>query len=165
LPPFPCRALERGLEHLPSGDCEAHSAGKRTLASYALRHLQLDASFFRDMLVAAAFNRCIQHCLFQAGIQATSGSTRLVAASVALARGALLGDVPCLGEWNSASTHFQFYHALYGIVGRHEVLGLGVSLDALLSGSGISRYDWATYWWGLRLTFVFPFSFTRCWLL
>jgi hypothetical protein len=117
--------------------------------------------YLRDLLVAAAFNRCIQHCLFQAGIQATSGSTRLVAASAALARGAPLGDVPCLGDWSNASTHFRFYQALHGKVGRHEVLGLGVSLDALLSESGISRYDRATYWWGLRLTFVFPFSFTR----
>jgi hypothetical protein len=82
----------------------------------------------RNLLGAAAFNCCIQHCLFQAGIQATSGSTRLVAA---LARGAPLGDVLCLGDWSNASTHFQFYHALYGIVGRHEVPGLGVSLDAL----------------------------------
>jgi hypothetical protein len=46
-----------------------------------------------DQLDAAAFNRCIQHCLVLAGIQATSGSTRSVAASAVLARGASLGDV------------------------------------------------------------------------
>jgi hypothetical protein len=42
--PFQCQTVERGLELLPCGDCEAHSAGKRLLASYAQRHLlQLDA--------------------------------------------------------------------------------------------------------------------------
>jgi hypothetical protein len=43
--PFQCQTLERGLELLPSGDCEAHSVGKMTFASYAQCHLlQLDAS-------------------------------------------------------------------------------------------------------------------------
>jgi hypothetical protein len=46
------------------------------------------------LLEAAAFSCCILYCLFQAGIQATSGSTRLVAASAAQARGVPLGDVP-----------------------------------------------------------------------
>jgi hypothetical protein len=46
------------LELLPSRDCEAHSAGKRSFASYAKRHLlQLDMSL--RLLDAAAFNRCI----------------------------------------------------------------------------------------------------------
>jgi hypothetical protein len=50
--PFQCRTLERWLELLPSGDCEAHSAGKRSFASYAKRHLlQLDAS-------SRLFGRC-----------------------------------------------------------------------------------------------------------
>jgi hypothetical protein len=56
--PFQCQALERWLELLPSGDCEAHSAGKRSFVSYAKRHfLQLDAS--SRLLDATAFNRCI----------------------------------------------------------------------------------------------------------
>jgi hypothetical protein len=37
--PFQCQTLERGIELLPSGDCEAHSAGKRTFVSCAQRHL------------------------------------------------------------------------------------------------------------------------------
>jgi hypothetical protein len=46
-------------------------------------HLKHNAIFFswmhpHDQLDAAAFNRCIQHCLVQAGIKATSGSTRSV---------------------------------------------------------------------------------------
>jgi hypothetical protein len=53
--PFQCQALERWLELSPSRDCEAHSAGKKSFASYAKRHLlQLDASSRR--LDAAAFN-------------------------------------------------------------------------------------------------------------
>jgi hypothetical protein len=56
--PFQCQALERWLELLPSRDCEAHSAEKRSFASYTKRHLlQLDA--FSRLLDAAAFNRCI----------------------------------------------------------------------------------------------------------
>jgi hypothetical protein len=56
--PFQCQALESWLELLPSRDCEAHSAGKRSFASYAKHHLlQLDAS--SRLLDAAAFNRCI----------------------------------------------------------------------------------------------------------
>jgi hypothetical protein len=79
--------------------------------------LQHNAIFFswthpHKQLDAATFNRCIQHCLVQAGIQATSGSTRSVAASAALARGASLGDVLRLGDWSNASTYFRFYHAL-----------------------------------------------------
>jgi hypothetical protein len=79
--------------------------------------LQHDAIFFswihpHNQLDAAAFNHCIQHCLVQAGIQATSGSTRSVAASAALARGASLGDVLRLGDWSNASTYFRFHHAL-----------------------------------------------------
>jgi hypothetical protein len=37
--PFQCQNLERGLKLLPSGDCEAHPAEKRTFASYAQHHL------------------------------------------------------------------------------------------------------------------------------
>jgi hypothetical protein len=55
--PFQCQALERWLELLPSRGCVAHSAGKRTFASCAKRHLlQLDAS--SRLLDAAAFNCC-----------------------------------------------------------------------------------------------------------
>jgi hypothetical protein len=43
--PFQCQTLERWLEVLPSGDCEAHSAEKRLFPSYArILLLQLDAS-------------------------------------------------------------------------------------------------------------------------
>jgi hypothetical protein len=79
--------------------------------------LQHNAIFFswthpHKQLDAAALNRCIQHCLIQAGIQATYGSTRSGAASAALACGASLGDVLRLGDWSNASTYFRFYHAL-----------------------------------------------------
>jgi hypothetical protein len=78
--------------------------------------LQHDAIFSwihpHKQLDAATFNRCIQHCLIQAGIQATAGSTRSVAASAALAHGASLGDVLRFGDWSNASTYFRFYHAL-----------------------------------------------------
>jgi hypothetical protein len=79
--------------------------------------LQHSAIFFswtfpHKRLDAAAFNRCIQYCLVKAGIQATSGSTRFVAASAVLAGSALLGDVLHLGDWSNASTYFRFYHAL-----------------------------------------------------
>jgi hypothetical protein len=62
-------------------------------------------------LDAAAFNRCIQYCLVKAGIQATSGFTRSVAASAELAGSASLGNVLRLGDWSNASTYFRFYHA------------------------------------------------------
>jgi hypothetical protein len=66
--PFQCQALERWLELLPSRDCEAHSAGKRSFASYAKRHLlQLDLS--SRLLDAAAFNRCI----FSLSLELASG--------------------------------------------------------------------------------------------
>jgi hypothetical protein len=79
--------------------------------------LQHNAIFFswthpHKPLDAAAFNRCFQYCLIRAGIQATSGSTRSVAASAALARGASLSDVLRLGDWSNASTYFRFYHTL-----------------------------------------------------
>jgi hypothetical protein len=57
--------------------CLQHSA---IFFSWTFPHKPLDA---------AAFNRCIQFCLVKADIQATSGSTRSVAA---------LGDVLCLGD-------------------------------------------------------------------
>jgi hypothetical protein len=80
--------------------CLQHSA---IFKSWTFPHKPLDA---------AAFNRCIQFCLVKAGIQATSGSTRSVAASAALARGALLDDVLHLGNWSNASSYFRFYHIL-----------------------------------------------------
>jgi hypothetical protein len=79
--------------------CLQHSA---IFFSWTFPHKPLDA---------AAFNRCIQFCLVKAGIQATSGSTRSVAASAALASSASLGDVR-LGDWSNASTYFCFQHAL-----------------------------------------------------
>jgi hypothetical protein len=97
-------------------------------------------------LDAAAFNRCILHFFLQAGIQETSGSAGLVAASASLVRGVSLGAVPCLGDWSTASAHFQFCHALYGIVGRHEALGLGCSFVDALPEPGIIQWDQATYW-------------------
>jgi hypothetical protein len=79
-----------------------------------LQHVAIFFSWthLHKQLDAAAFNRCIQYCLVQAGIQATSGSTRSVAASATLARGTSLGDVLRLGDWSNASTYFRFYHAL-----------------------------------------------------
>jgi hypothetical protein len=65
----------------------------------------------------AAFFRC----LFQAGIQVTSGSTGLVAASAALVRGAPLGAIPRLGGRGSAPALLLFRHALCSLVGSHEV--------------------------------------------
>jgi hypothetical protein len=61
---------------------------------------------------AAAIGRCIAYCLGKAGIDATPGSTRSVAASAALAAGASLGDVLGMGNWSNASTFFRFYHNL-----------------------------------------------------
>jgi hypothetical protein len=113
--PFLRQTLERGLEHLPSRDCEAHSAGKRTFESYAQRHLlQLDAS-----------SRSVGHCSLQSLLSTLSrsrwhpGDFRLHQISHRFrraARGASLGDVLRLGDWSNASTSFRFYHALYGIV-------------------------------------------------
>jgi hypothetical protein len=65
--------------------------------------LQHSAIFFswtfpHKPLDAAAFERCIQFCLVKAGIQATSGSTRSVSASAALASSASLGDILRLGD-------------------------------------------------------------------
>jgi hypothetical protein len=74
----------------------------------------------RVFLDAAAFNCCILRCLLQAGIQATSGSTSLVAAFAALVLAAPLGAVPCLGYWGSAPAFFRFCHALYDLVGSHD---------------------------------------------
>jgi hypothetical protein len=80
-------------------------------------HLQHSAIFFswtfpHKPLVAAAFERCISYCLVKAGIQSMPGSTRSVAAFIALAGSASLGDVLRLGNWSNDSTYFQFYHAL-----------------------------------------------------
>jgi hypothetical protein len=69
-------------------------------------------------LDAAAFNRCILRCLLQARIQATSGSTGLVAA---LVRDAPIGGVPRLGDRESALALFRFCHALCGLVWSHDV--------------------------------------------
>jgi hypothetical protein len=71
--------------------------------------LQHSAIFFswtfpHKPLDAATFERCIQFCLVKAGIQATSGSTRSVAASAPLASSASFGDVLRLGDWSNAST-------------------------------------------------------------
>jgi hypothetical protein len=94
-----------------------------------------------DQLDAAAFNRCI-HCLALAGIQATSGSSRLIAASAALARGTSVGDVLRLGDWSNASTYFRFFTPYRGIVGRPEFLvKCGSEIDAILSGFDITDTD------------------------
>jgi hypothetical protein len=79
--------------------------------------LQHSAVFFSCIfphkpLDAAAVERCIKYCLVKAGIQASPGSTRSVAASAVLAGGASLGEVLRLGDWTNASTYFRFYHAL-----------------------------------------------------
>jgi hypothetical protein len=78
--------------------------------------LRLDHSalFFRwtfphQPMDAAAFGRCLDHCLVKVGIQAAPGSTRSVAA---LAAGASLGDVLGMGNWSNASTYFRYYHNL-----------------------------------------------------
>jgi hypothetical protein len=65
-----------------------------------------------ELLDTAAFRRCIQFCLTQAGIDATPGSTRSVASSAALLHGASVGDVFHLGDWSNASTFFRFYSSL-----------------------------------------------------
>jgi hypothetical protein len=114
----------------------------------------------RILLDAAVFNRCILHCLLKAGIQATSGSTVLVAAVAALVRGVPLGAVPCVGNWSSASAHFRFCHALYGLVGRHEAPGLGYSFVHALTRAVISRWDRPPIGGGLRQTFVLFFFHT-----
>jgi hypothetical protein len=77
----------------------------------------------RVFLDAAAFNCCILRCLLQAGIQATSGSSGLVAASAALARDAPLGAVLRLGDRGSAPALSRFCHALCGLVGSSLSLG------------------------------------------
>jgi hypothetical protein len=79
--------------------------------------LQHSAIFFswtfpHKPLDAAAFERCISYCLVKAGIQATPGSTRSVAASDLLAGSFSLDDVLGLGDWSNISTYLQFYHAL-----------------------------------------------------
>ena len=79
--------------------------------------LQHSALFFHWTLPhqpmdAAAIGRCIAYCLGKAGIDATPGSTRSVAASAALAAGASLGDVLGMGNWSNASTFFRYYHNL-----------------------------------------------------
>jgi hypothetical protein len=79
--------------------------------------LQHSAIFFswtfpHNPLDAAAFERCLQYCLVQAGILATPASTRSIAASAALAGSPSLGDVLRLGDWTNGSTYFRFYHAL-----------------------------------------------------
>jgi hypothetical protein len=94
------------------------------------------------------------YSLLQAG-------TGLVAASAALVRGALLGAVPCLADWSTASAHFRFCHALYGTVGRHEALGLGCSFVDALPEQGISRWIGPPIGGGLRQTFVL-FFFLHC---
>jgi hypothetical protein len=70
-------------------------------------------------------------CLLQAGIQVTSGSTCLVAASALLVRGAPLGAVLQLGNWGSAPALCRFCHALYGLFGRHEFPRLRLLTSAL----------------------------------
>jgi hypothetical protein len=80
--------------------CLQHSA---IFFSWTFPHKPLDA---------AAFEPCIRYCLVKAGIQATPGLTRSVAASATLAGSASLGDVLRLGDWSIASTYFRFYHAL-----------------------------------------------------
>jgi hypothetical protein len=65
--------------------------------------LQHNANFFSSTfpqkpLDAAAFERCIRYCHVKAGIQATPGLTRSVAA---LAGSASLGDVLRLGDWSN----------------------------------------------------------------
>jgi hypothetical protein len=98
--PFLCQTLKEGLSICPVETVRLILQGRGRL------RLTHNAIFFswmhlRVLLDAAAFIRCILYCLFQAGIQATYGSTRLVTAAAALARDAPLGDVPCLGEWGA----------------------------------------------------------------
>jgi predicted dinucleotide-binding enzyme len=62
---------------------------------------------------AGAVGRCIAFCLGEAGIDATLGSARGVAASAALAAGASLGDVLGMGSRSNASTFFRLYHDLW----------------------------------------------------
>jgi hypothetical protein len=121
--------------------------------------LMHDAIFFswmhlRILLDAAAFNRCILHRLLQAGIQATSNSTVLVAASAAP-----LGAVPRLGDWGTAPALFRFCHALYGLVGRHEGSRLRCSQVHAPTRARHHPMDRATG--GLRQTFVL-FFFLHC---
>jgi hypothetical protein len=80
-------------------------------------HLQHSALFFHwtlphQPLDTAAIGRCIAYCLGKAGIDATPGSTRSVAASAALAAGASIGEVLGMGNWSRASTFFRYYHNL-----------------------------------------------------
>jgi hypothetical protein len=101
-PPFCVKPWKEGLSIFPV------ETVRLILQERGCLRLTHNAIFFswmhpRDLLDAAAFNRCIQHCLVQAGIQATS--TRSVAASATLAHGASLGDVLCLGDWSNASTY------------------------------------------------------------
>jgi len=82
-----------------------------------LLFLQHSALFFRwtfphQPVDAAAIGRRVAFCLEEAGIDATPGSSRSVAAFPALAAGASLGDVLGRGYWSNASTFFRFYHNL-----------------------------------------------------
>jgi hypothetical protein len=113
--PFQCQTLERWLELLPSGDCEAHSAGKGKTPSSSAGCVFASFRTLRPLIAA------LLRCLLQAGIQATSGSTGLVAPSAALVRGPPMDAVPRLGDWGSAPALFLFCHALCGLVGSHEV--------------------------------------------
>jgi hypothetical protein len=105
--PFQCQALERWLELLPSGDCEAHSAGKRLFASYTKRHiLQLDASF----------GRCGLQSLHSYAVSFKLASRRLPVPPV---RSPLpprwsVAHLWVLFHVSAAGSLFRFYHALCG---------------------------------------------------
>ena len=60
-------------------------------------------------LTISDFRAAISKCLEDAGIVATPGSTRAMAASTAFARGASMWDVLRLGDWTRESTFLRFY--------------------------------------------------------
>jgi hypothetical protein len=59
-----------------------------------------------------SFQRCVGHCLTHSGISATPGSTRLVAASAALARGFSVNDILKMVDWSRLSIFFCHYSSL-----------------------------------------------------
>jgi len=71
--------------------------------SYKIPHEPLDTPTFR---------RIVKEVLSEAGIDASAGSTRSVAASAALAEGASMNDVLLLGDWSSARTVLRHYSSL-----------------------------------------------------
>jgi hypothetical protein len=115
--PFQFQALERWLELLPSSDCEAHSAGKRSFASYAKRHLQLDAS--SHLLDAAAFNRCILSPSLELASRRLPVLPFWSPFPLLWSVVHPFGAIPRLGGWGSAPALF-LCHALCDLVGSHD---------------------------------------------